>query len=77
VTRLPVTTGHELIRLLVQIGFYEARVHGSHHLLRHADGRRTAVPVHGHQDITYMLLMRILREIHLAHEDYARLAEAL
>lgn len=45
-TNLPVLSGNELIKLLESIGFIEERVNGSHHRLRHSDGRVTTVPVH-------------------------------
>jgi predicted RNA binding protein YcfA (HicA-like mRNA interferase family) len=38
-------TGKELIRALKKAGFGVIRVQGSHHRLRHADGRVTTVPV--------------------------------
>jgi predicted RNA binding protein YcfA (HicA-like mRNA interferase family) len=37
--RLPGLTGRELIAALSKAGFQVARTKGSHHLLRHADGR--------------------------------------
>jgi predicted RNA binding protein YcfA (HicA-like mRNA interferase family) len=32
-------------------GFKLARVAGSHHIMRHPDGRGTTVPVHGSRDV--------------------------
>jgi predicted RNA binding protein YcfA (HicA-like mRNA interferase family) len=37
-------SGKELIRALKKAGFAVTRVQGSHHRLRHADGRVTTVP---------------------------------
>jgi predicted RNA binding protein YcfA (HicA-like mRNA interferase family) len=45
-SRTPRITGSDLIRALTTIGFAVVRVRGSHHFLRHDDGRRTVVPVH-------------------------------
>jgi predicted RNA binding protein YcfA (HicA-like mRNA interferase family) len=47
VTKLPRLTGRELIAALEKAGFSVVRVRGSHHMLRHADGRTTTVPAHG------------------------------
>jgi predicted RNA binding protein YcfA (HicA-like mRNA interferase family) len=44
-------TGKELIRALAKVGFAVVRVQGSHHRLRHADGRVTTVPVHAGETI--------------------------
>ncbi len=55
-------TGKELIRALGKAGFVVVRVQGSHHRLRHADGRVTTVPVHAGETIGPGLLAQILRD---------------
>ncbi|MFH0824311.1 MAG: type II toxin-antitoxin system HicA family toxin [Pseudomonadota bacterium] len=35
-----------MIGALAKVGFGVTRIKGSHHFLRHADGRVTVVPVH-------------------------------
>jgi predicted RNA binding protein YcfA (HicA-like mRNA interferase family) len=45
-SRSPRITGSELIAALMKDGFQVVRVRGSHHFLRHEDGRSTVVPVH-------------------------------
>ncbi len=50
-SKLPSVTGNQIIKALQKIGFVLARVKGSHHILIHADGRRTVVPVHSNEDI--------------------------
>jgi predicted RNA binding protein YcfA (HicA-like mRNA interferase family) len=42
-TNLPSVTGKELITALSKVGFQVIRVKGSHHFLRHQDGRATVV----------------------------------
>jgi predicted RNA binding protein YcfA (HicA-like mRNA interferase family) len=42
-TRLPKLTGKEVIAALGKIGFAVIRVKGSHHFIRHPDGRSTVV----------------------------------
>ncbi len=58
----PVLTGKELIRLLETLGFELVRVNGSHHRMKHADGRVTTVPIHGNNDLPKGLLRKIIRE---------------
>ena len=45
-TSFPALTGREVVKLLRRAGFQVIRVKGSHHFLRHQDGRTTVVPVH-------------------------------
>ena len=61
-------TGKELIRALKKAGFVVIRVQGSHHRLRHPDGRVTTVPVHAGETIGPGLLAQILRDCDLTHE---------
>jgi predicted RNA binding protein YcfA (HicA-like mRNA interferase family) len=41
--KLPALTGADVIRALERGGFAVVRVRGSHHFLRHPDGRTTVV----------------------------------
>ncbi|MEK6710651.1 MAG: type II toxin-antitoxin system HicA family toxin [Nitrospinota bacterium] len=50
-TRLPRITGRQIIAALEKAGFEVTRAKGSHHFLRHADGRATVVPVHSGETI--------------------------
>jgi len=43
--------GREPIRALQKVGFAVIRIKGSHHFMRHADERATAVPVHAGETI--------------------------
>jgi predicted RNA binding protein YcfA (HicA-like mRNA interferase family) len=60
--QLPVISGKTLIKFLEAIGFIVVRVNGSHHRLRHPDGRVTTIPVHNNQDLPKGLLRKIIRE---------------
>ncbi len=62
-------TGKELIRALNKAGFQVVRVQGSHHRLRHADGRVTTVPLHAGETIGPGLLGQVLRDCDLTHEQ--------
>ena len=72
-TSLPSFTGKELITKLEKVGFTVLRVKGSHHLLRHEDGRTTVVPVHAGETIGPGLLSKILRDCELSREDVAKI----
>lgn len=59
--------------MLTRAGFVVVRVRGSHHFLRHADGRRTTVPVHVGESIGPGLLSKILRDVQLSRTDLQQL----
>jgi predicted RNA binding protein YcfA (HicA-like mRNA interferase family) len=71
--RLPRLTGKEVIAALQRVDFEVARVKGSHHFLRHPDGRVTVVPVHAGEIIGPGLLAKILRDCDLTREKFLEL----
>jgi predicted RNA binding protein YcfA (HicA-like mRNA interferase family) len=72
-TRLPSLTGPEIIAALSKAGFMVIRIKGSHHVLRHADGRTTTVPVHAGETIGPGLFAKILRDCELTREQFREL----
>src|SRR5260370_23160263 len=48
---VPAVPGERVVRALEKAGFKVARVAGSHHIMRHPDGRGTTVPVHAGRDV--------------------------
>jgi len=64
-SRLPRLTGKQLVHVLTKAGFEVIRVKGSHHFLRHADGRSTVVPVHSGETVGPGLLSKILKDCDL------------
>jgi predicted RNA binding protein YcfA (HicA-like mRNA interferase family) len=66
-SRLPSLTGRQLLAALERLGFTVIRIRGSHHYLRHADGRATVVPVHRGETIGRGLLSKILRDVDISH----------
>jgi predicted RNA binding protein YcfA (HicA-like mRNA interferase family) len=72
-TALPSVTGRDLLAALRSAGFQVVRSKGSHHFLRHPDGRTTVVPVHAGETIGPGLLSKILRDCDLSREDFAKL----
>jgi predicted RNA binding protein YcfA (HicA-like mRNA interferase family) len=70
-TKLPRIRARELLRVLRRMGFEVVRVRGSHHFLKHPDGRVTSVPVHSGEIIGPGLLATILRDIELNPEEFS------
>lgn len=60
--KLPRIQGREIIRALKRADFTVIRIRGSHHYLRHPDGRCTVVPVHAREAIGPGLLHDILKD---------------
>lgn len=69
-SNLPSVDGNRLIRALSKKGFEVIRIKGSHHYLKHADGRSTVVPVHGKETIGKGLFHKILRDCELTIEEF-------
>jgi predicted RNA binding protein YcfA (HicA-like mRNA interferase family) len=67
-TKLPSLTGKQLINALAKAGFQVTRVRGSHHFLRHPDGKTTVVPVHSGETVGPGLLAKILRDCEISRE---------
>jgi predicted RNA binding protein YcfA (HicA-like mRNA interferase family) len=65
----PSLSGRQVLKALERLGFELIRTKGSHHFLRHEDGRRTVVPVHRGETIGRGLLAQILRDCELTRED--------
>ena len=68
--KLPALTGSEVVRALERAGFSTARIRGSHHIMRHPDGRATVVPVHSGESIGPGLMGKILRDIHFDRDQF-------
>ena len=70
--RLPRLRGREVVAALRRAGFVVARVKGSHHFLRHPDGRVTVVPVHAGETIGLGLMGKILKDAKMEAEDLGK-----
>ena len=68
---LPSVSGIRVVRALERHGFNVARVRGSHHILRHPDGRGTTVPVHGNRDGSEGHTSGILNDVGMTIEQLA------
>ena len=66
-------TGRQMITALQKAGFRVIRVKGSHHFVRHPDGRCTVVPVHRGEALGPGLVSQILRDCELTRDELLRL----
>lgn len=60
--QIPIISGKVFIKFLMSIGFSVVRINGSHHRLKHPDGRVTTIPVHKNQELPKGLIRKIIRE---------------
>jgi predicted RNA binding protein YcfA (HicA-like mRNA interferase family) len=70
---LPAVRGERIVQALEKSGFKLARVTGSHHIMRHPDGRGTTIPVHKGRDVAKGTLRGILSDIGMTIEELQRL----
>lgn len=61
--------GKDLLSALERAGFEATRTKGSHHFLRHPDGRATTIPVHAGETIGPGLLSKILRDTKISQDE--------
>ena len=67
--KAPRLRGKELSAALRRAGFEVIRIKGSHHFLRHPDGRCTVVPIHAGETIGPGLLNKILQDVEWDLDD--------
>jgi predicted RNA binding protein YcfA (HicA-like mRNA interferase family) len=67
--KLPIVKTKELLRVLEKLGFIEHHHVGSHAQFKHADGRRTTVPIHT-GDVQKGMLHGILQDIRVSTENF-------
>jgi predicted RNA binding protein YcfA (HicA-like mRNA interferase family) len=70
---VPSVRGERVVRALEKAGFRVARVVGSHHIMRHPDGRGTTVPVHPGGDVAKGTLRGILADVGMTVPELQRL----
>ena len=69
-SNLPSFDGRKLIKMLEKFEFEVLRTKGSHHFLKHPDGRSTVVPVHGKETIGIGLFHKILKDCEITVEEF-------
>ena len=70
---LPAVPGAKVVRALERAGFTVARISGSHHVMRHPDGRTVVVPVHAGRDMPKGTLRNILAIVGMTAEKFRQL----
>ena len=68
-SQLPSLTGKQLLAALGRLGFEVMRTRGSHHFLKHSDGRSTVVPVHSGESIGRGLMAKVLRDTEVTRDQ--------
>ncbi len=71
--KLPVVKAQKLIKVLLKLGFFKHGQVGSHAHFKHADGRRTTVPVHRGREISPGTLLAILEDVEISKDDFIKL----
>jgi len=70
-SKLPLITAKELIKILLALNFELKRQKGSHKFFRHKDGRTTVIPDHGNEQIDRGLLNKIIKhDIMISIDDF-------
>ena len=69
------TKVRKVIKALTKLGFKLERIHGSHLVFKHADGRVTVVPRHGNEEIGRGLLRKIAIDLRMSPEELGRILE--
>ncbi|TAM75237.1 type II toxin-antitoxin system HicA family toxin [bacterium] len=67
--RRPTVSGKDVVRALKRVGFVVSRIVGSHHVMRHTDGRTTTVPVHSQDALPTGTLANILKNAGLTADQ--------
>ena len=65
--------GAKVVKALERAGFVVARINGSHHVMRHPDGRAVPVPVHPGKDMPKGTLRNILSIVGMTPEEFRKL----
>jgi len=73
VSKYSAITGKSLVLALRKLGFDVKHIKGSHHFLRHPDGRTTVIPVHSGESLGPGLLAKILRDVEKTRDELEEL----
>jgi predicted RNA binding protein YcfA (HicA-like mRNA interferase family) len=71
-SNIPVVPGAKVLKALESVGFTVIRVRGSHHFMRHPDGRVAVVPVHK-EDVPRGTMGDILASTGLTPDEFRKL----
>ena len=72
-TKLPIISANEFIKILKKLSFEVIRQEGSHIFLKHSDGRTTVVPNHPGEDLDRGLLNKIIKkDVGISREEFMK-----
>ena len=72
-SKLPLLTAQELVKVLKRLGFQFKRQEGSHMFFEHSDGRTTVIPNHPGEDIDRGLLNKIVKhDLKITREEFLK-----
>lgn len=66
---VPVVKGSKVVSALEKHDFVVDRINGSHHIMKHPDGRGTTVPVHAGKDVPKGTLRNILTDVGMTPDE--------
>lgn len=73
-SKLPLITAKDLIKILLRLGFEFKRQKGSHKFFQHQDGRTTVIPDHSNEQIDRGLLNKIIKQdLMMTIEDFLQI----
>lgn len=72
-SQMPALPGARVVKTLEQAGFAVARISGSHHIMKHPDGRAVPVPVHAGRDMPKGTLRNILAIVGMTEDEFRKL----
>ena len=70
---MPSATARDFQRVAKLLGFSLNRTTGSHERWIHPDGRAVTIPIHGGKEIGPPLYFKILRQLGVSPEEFAKL----
>lgn len=71
-SKLPVISGKDLIKILLIRGFEITLINGSHHRLKHPHGTLATIPVHKNEPFPKGLLYKIItKDLEISIEDFS------
>ena len=69
-SKLPVLTADEIIRILKKLGFFFERQRGSHMIFKNDNKLSIVVPMHKGEDVDRGLLRKIISDTGLSVEEF-------
>ena len=70
-SKLPLMSAKELVKVLEKLGFEFKRQQGSHMFFEHPDGRTTVIPNHPGEDLDRGLLNKIIKhDLELSRDEF-------